>query len=89
MTRLDPEGFAGVPEREQPSNLPQPDPLVDNSYTGQIARLRAELDAAKQTIARLTEELSNRDDSCRHCGEKHAVHVGCRSDWTGVDKHGR
>lgn len=30
-----------------------------------------------------------RGSGCSHCGREHSAHVGCDSDWTGVDKHGR
>lgn len=26
---------------------------------------------------------------CSRCGQCHPSHVGCASDWTGVDMHGR
>ncbi len=29
------------------------------------------------------------DGGCGRCGEHHPAHVGCRSNWTGVDKDGR
>jgi hypothetical protein len=34
-------------------------------------------------------ERPDNRDTCSHCGERHSSHIGCRSDWTGVDKHGR
>ncbi len=46
-------------------------------------------DQCNKLSALLSEEKSATHKRCPRCGDRHNSHIGCASDWTGTDLHGR